>query len=112
MNCDCCGKIVERESLGGPNICPRCDTGNCKRRHLIVKDETIFQVGDLVKTEDGYLGIIEMGSVIQWNLNLGAVQIFLGNGTIYHFTPRNLERILLPNSTASCNFREVLKERF
>ena len=59
-----------------------------------------IKLGDLVKDADGHYGIVmELGDELL---------VFSGNGLPCIEQADQLERVLLPNSTAPCNFLEIL----
>ncbi len=62
--------------------------------------------GDLVKTPDGYFGIVTLT-----NSTKDTVCIFLGNGTQLLANPIEVELVLLPTSEAPQTFHELLNER-
>lgn len=61
-----------------------------------------IKIGDLVKDPEGHYGIVmELGNELL---------VFYGNGLPCIEQADQLEQISLPNSTAPCNFLEILRD--
>ena len=66
-------------------------------------DSTLsFRKGDLVKNSEGFFGIIRYVSEY-WCL------VFWGNGIENRCLYKDIQPVLIPSSTAHCNFAETLK---